>query len=129
VNTTGTFFFRDIEDDMIMREEGELLRVSHVEQFEDAGVTRFDVASLDGSYRSTEWEREDDELVEIVDECDEDLSEEAFLDFLDSVYGDEVQVCGYAMNPGRILRTMDNVAFTQMHNDWTDMHETECGQH
>jgi len=50
--------------------------------------------------------------------------EDIFQDNLDEVYG-EVDIAGYSMSTGRILREVDYTAFREEFNNWLDSEITE----
>ena len=50
--------------------------------------------------------------------------EDIFQEWLDDVYG-QVDIAGYSMNPGRILREVDYTAFREAFNNWIDNEITE----
>lgn len=54
----------------------------------------------------------------------DDQMEDIFQDNLDEVYG-EVDIAGYSMSTGRVLREVDYTAFREEFNNWIDNEITE----
>ena len=50
--------------------------------------------------------------------------EDIFQEWLDEAYG-QVDIAGYSMSPGRILREVDYPAFREEFNNWIDNEITE----
>jgi hypothetical protein len=64
-----------------------------------------------------------------------ELTDRKFEDIIDDMYP-EVDICGIKFSPGHALRTLDEVAFDQARNDYTDSFDRdnpvwicdECGE-
>ena len=50
--------------------------------------------------------------------------EDIFQEWLDDFHG-QVDIAGYSMNPGRVLREVDYTAFREEFNNWIDNEITE----
>jgi hypothetical protein len=65
----------------------------------------------------------DSQLDHIRDVCtryDDSEMEKIYLEWLNELYG-AVNICGYTMDSGRVLKNMDEIAFRTSFNDWIDV--------
>lgn len=62
--------------------------------------------------------------VETGEDYTDSQMEDIFQEWLDDCYG-EVDIAGYSMSTGRILREVDYIAFREEFNNWLDNEITE----